>query len=141
MLIGFGICALVAYLVGLLYLTIKGKKKNKVDEAAKERLEEMMAMGGGKGMLSMFKNKNSGGKITGLNRWANVRKGFRAVSMFRSQKLSAKVTLQSRAIAVAFQWFMFQHQPTSVKTFNMVKCEYLDGTYMLRQDYRRICGG
>ena len=87
-------------------LNDKGKKKNKVDEAAKERLEEMMAMGGGKGMLSMFKQKGDG-KVTGLNRWANVRKGFRAVSMFRSQKLNAKVTLQSRCMAVAFMWFMF----------------------------------
>jgi len=140
MLIGFGICVLVAYLLGLLYLTIKGKRKNKVDEAAKERLEEMMAMGGGKGMLSMFKQKGDG-KVTGLNRWANVRKGFRAVSMFRSQKLNAKVTLQSKCMAVAFMWFMFQHQPTSIKTFNMVKCEFVDGMLMLRQDYRRTCTG
>jgi hypothetical protein len=143
MLIGFGVFILVVYAIGLVVLTIRSKRKKKkgIDPAAKARLEEMMAMGGGKGMLSMFKNKNPGGKVTGLNRWANVRKGFRAVSMFRSQKLSAKVTLQSRAMAVGFQWFMFQHQPTSVKTFNMVKCEYLDGIYMLRQDYRRICGG
>ena len=143
MLIGFGVFILIVYAIGLVVLTIRSKRKKKkgIDPAAKARLEEMMAMGGGKGMLSMFKNKNPGGKVTGLNRWANVRKGFRAVSMFRSQKLSAKVTLQSRAMAVGFQWFMFQHQPTSVKTFNMVKCEYLDGIYMLRQDYRRICGG
>ena len=59
--------------------------------------------------------------------------------MFRSQKMTKKVALQAMCIAIGAQWFMFQHQPTSVKSFNMVKCEYVDGVNMLRQDYRRTC--
>ena len=140
MLFGFGLFVLVVYILGLIYLKTKSKKKKGVDEKTKERLNQMMAMGGGKGMLSVFKAKTGpGGKVTGLNRWANVRKGFRAVSMFRSQKMTKKVALQATCIAIAAQWFMFQHQPTSVKSFNMVKCEWVDGILMLRQDYRRSC--
>jgi len=140
MLFGFGLFVLVVYICGLAFLAFKGKKKKGTDAKTKERLNEMMAMGGGKGMLSVFKTKTGpGGKVTGLNRWANVRKGFRAVSMFRSQKMTKKVALQATCIAIAAQWFMFQHQPTSVKSFNMVKCEMVDGVFMLRQDYRRTC--
>merc|ERR1711871_584964 len=140
MLFGFGLVIVVIYILGMGYLALKSKKKKGVDAKTKARLNEMMAMGGGKGMLSVFKAKTGpGGKVTGLNRWANVRKGFRAVSMFRSQKMTKKVALQAMCIAIAAQWFMFQHQPTSVKSFNMVKCEYVDGVNMLRQDYRRTC--
>ena len=59
------------------------------------------------------------------------------VSISKNDK--KKVALQAMCIAIGAQWFMFQHQPTSVKSFNMVKCEYVDGVNMLRQDYRRTC--
>lgn len=80
-----------------------------------------------------------GGKISGLNRWTGLKKGLFSVRSFRKQKMTLQIKLKSICIAAAYYVLLFQHQPASVKTFNMFKCEKIEDTYFLRPDFRLTC--
>ena len=98
------------------------------------------AGGGASKMLGMFGAKaGAGGKISGLNRWTGLKKGLFSVRSFRKQKMTAQIRLKAICIAAAYYVLLFQHQPASVKTFNMFKCQKIEDTYFLRPDFRLTC--
>jgi hypothetical protein len=96
--------------------------------------------GGASKVLGMFGAKaGPGGKISGLNRWTGLKKGLFSVRSFRKQKMTAQIRLKAICIAAAYYVLLFQHQPASVKTFNMFKCQKIEDTYFLRPDFRLTC--
>ena len=49
------------------------------------------------------------------------------------------VRLRATVLMAAYYVLLFQHQPSSVKTFNMFKCMKIEGTLWLRPDLRLTC--
>ena len=85
--------------------------------------------------LALFGAKKKGGKA----RWTGLKKGLFSVRSFRKQKMTSLIRLKAVCVAAAYYILLFQHQPSSVKTFNMFKCFMIEDTLFLRPDFRLTC--
>ena len=116
------------------------EKAAEIDSDDDEEDNDGKVSNGQNKVLSMFGAKaGPGGKISGLNRWTGLKKGLFSVRSFRKQKMTAQIRLKAICIAAAYYVLLFQHQPASVKTFNMFKCQKIEDTYFLRPDFRLTC--
>jgi hypothetical protein len=110
------------------------------DDSDEEGKKKDKASKGGNNVLAMFGAKaGPGGKVGGKARWTGLKKGLFSVRSFRKSKMSALVRLKAICSMAAYYVFLFQHQPSSVKTFNMFKCLRIEGTLWLRPDLRLTC--
>ena len=81
------------------------------------------ASGGAAKALGLLGGK---GGLSGLNRWTGLKKGLFSVRTFRKEKMTKVVRLKSACMSAAFYVLLFQHQPVSVKTFSMFKCQTIE---------------